>query len=148
MNDLAPLPPAPRESALRSYLHFAAYGFPCLFFVIFANFVLVPRMSQIWNDTGEEVAQARWILDLCSIFGWNFQYFVGGATALLVMLEKIWPSWQRLRSPVIRIITWIMNFSVILGMTWMAIAATLVVPRAISKPPQTMEPQADEKIPH
>ena len=125
------LPPVSRESAARSYLHLAAYVVPALFFVTFASLVLIPRMEKIWAMAGPDAVKARWILDLCSAFVGNFPAFLGVGTALLVILEKSWPGWDRLRSRVIRIFTWCVNFAVLLGMTWMAVTALLITPMAI-----------------
>ncbi|HRJ07289.1 MAG TPA: hypothetical protein PK490_04300 [Prosthecobacter sp.] len=137
----------PRESALRSYLQLAAYGIPCLFFVVFADLVLIPRMLKIWSEVGGKEPEANWIFDLCSIFVVYFQFFAGAAAALFVILEKTWPAWQRLRSPVLRITAWLLNFAVMLGMTWMAVAALLVAPKAVAMHRQKLEPNGGSKAP-
>ena len=122
-----------QESATRTYLHLAAYGVPSLFFVVFASFVLIPKMEQIWKIAGEDAAKSSWILGICVAFAFHFQWIVGGLTALFVVFENAWPGWNRFRSRVVRLMTWCLTFSVILGMTWMAVTALLITPRAIVK---------------
>ena len=122
-----------RESATRTYLHLAAYAGPSLFFVVFASLVLVPKMEKIWSIAGEDAAKSSWVLGICVNFTIHFQWIVGGLTALFVVFENAWPGWNRFRSRVVRLMTWCLTFSVILGMTWMAVTALLITPRAIVK---------------
>jgi hypothetical protein len=90
-------------------------------------------MEQIWKIAGEDAAKSSWILGICVAFAFHFQWIVGGLTALFVVLENAWPGWNRFRSRVVRLMTWCLTFSVILGMTWMSVTALLITPRAIVK---------------
>jgi len=90
-------------------------------------------MEKIWSMAGEDVAKSSWVLGICVDFAFHFQWIVGGLTALFVVFENAWPGWDRFRSRVIRLMTWCLTFGVILGMTWMAVTALLITPRAIAK---------------
>jgi hypothetical protein len=124
----------PQETAARTYLHFLAYVLPSACFVIFATIILLPRLEVIWDQAGQRAAMAEWVIELCRAFLDYFYYVVGSIVGALVLLEKFWARWQTLRSSTIRCLTWVLTFSVMAGLTWIAVSACLAVPMASPKP--------------
>ncbi|HRH97038.1 MAG TPA: hypothetical protein PLB55_13945 [Prosthecobacter sp.] len=126
--------PPVRESGLKTYLHLAAYRLPALAFVIFSTVVVLPRVVAVWKHAGIQVKDAEWwILGLCEIFTFNFNYFLGGAVIVFIVLEKGWARWPSIRSRVVRTFTWILTMLVLAGITWTSVTALLVVPMVLNQ---------------
>lgn len=74
-----------------------------------------------------------WILGLCEMFTFNFNYFLGGAVIVFVVLEKCRGKWPLIRSRAVRTFTWILTMLVLAGITWTSITALLVVPMVLNQ---------------
>ncbi len=122
-----------QESGTRTYLHLAAYGFPACFVVIFCHLILIGYLESLYEIVGESSKTSHWVMALCRSFATNYSWILGGLTVLFLVLEKTWAGWSRIRSRVVRLATWCITISVLLGMTWMAVTALLFSNAAIAK---------------
>lgn len=104
-----------------------------MFFVIFSTVVVLPRVAAVWQHAGSQAGQAKWVLGLCEIFTFNFNYFIGGAVILFIVLEQCWPRWTSLRSRAVRAFTWVLTMLVLAGITWTSVTALLVVPMVLNQ---------------
>ena len=121
-----------RESGLKTYLGLAAYGLPAMAFVIFSTVVVLPRVAAVWQQAGAQTRQATWVLGLCEIFTFKFNYFIG-AVGVFILLEQCWARWPAIRSRVVRSFTWILTMLVLTGITWTSVTALLVVPMVLDQ---------------
>jgi hypothetical protein len=121
----------PRETALRTYFHLTAYGLPLLFFTLFAQTILFPRIETIWERAGERAAKAQWVINLCRGFFDNFYFVLFGLALILGLLESFWSRWPAWRSSVIRTLTWSLTICVLSLLTWTGVAAGLAVPMVL-----------------
>ena len=122
-----------RESALKTYLHLAAYAIPASSLVIFHTLVLMPRLEYVWRHVGERTKGAEWVLGLCELFTANLNLVTGAAVGVFILLEKTWARWPAVRSRVVRTFTWVLMMFMLVGVTWTCSTALLAVPMALSK---------------
>ncbi|MBL9177757.1 MAG: hypothetical protein JNM65_06825 [Verrucomicrobiaceae bacterium] len=67
------------------------------------------------------------------MFTFNFNYFLGGAVIVFIVLEKCWGRWPSIRSRAVRTFTWILTMLVLAGITWTSVTALLVVPMVLNQ---------------
>lgn len=132
--------PPQKEKATQTYLHFAAYGLPALLLIIFANLVLLPKIEMLWAEAGAAEVKHQWIIQISRGFGDNFNFILGLLTVCFLILEKTSKLWPLLRSRIVRGLTWLMTFCVLLGMTWIAVTASLAGSIAIGKLKRAAQP--------
>lgn len=140
-----PLTAKKADKGFRPYLHLLAYGVPSAFFVIFASIILLPKVEQIWKVAGARVSKAEWVIGLCHTFVDNFNFIIIAIILFFIALENLWPGWQAVRRPVIKVIAWLVTFSVMSCMTWLCVTTCLALPAILAKPAQDGQAVAPSK---
>jgi hypothetical protein len=128
MNDQAPPPLPDPNSAFRTYLRAGATLIPTVLIWLFAGTVLVPKLEQLWRDTGLTGSRAQWLMDVSDVFHNNFYFIVTGLLAVLLLVEFRWAAWPRYRRGAVTAVVVLFHTAVLVGITTIATAALLAAP--------------------
>jgi len=122
-------PPLPnRLRGLGVYLRTGVWLLPALVVWFFAHLILLPKLGQLWQDTGLTGSKAQWLMDISHGFHDHFYYVFAGASVLLVIFEFRWRAWPRYRSAVMAVATFLVNLAVLVFLTTIATASLLAAP--------------------
>jgi type II secretory pathway component PulF len=122
-------PPVPAsEPAWVTYFKATSLILPALLVGFFAKAFIVPKLEQIWSMTKLEGSRMQFLLDAS-------QSFVTGVTCLIPLLILIFtaveifvPSWPRRRRLFLGILSQLVYWAVLIGITTVATAAVLAAP--------------------
>jgi len=117
-----------RPRGLGVYVRTGVWLLPALVVWFFAHTILLPKLEQLWQDTGLTGSKAQWLMDISHGFHDHFYYVFAGASVLLVILEFRWRAWPRYRRAVMAVATFLVNLAVLVFLTTIATAALLAAP--------------------
>jgi type II secretory pathway component PulF len=101
---------------------------PTLFFWLFADTFLVPKLEQLWRDTGLTGSKAQWLIGVSDVFHHNFYFILIGLLGLLFLVEFRWSSWTQYRRAVIAGLVLLFHTAVLVEITAIATTALLAAP--------------------
>lgn len=120
--------PAPVEPRWLTYAKSALFLVPPALLWLFAQFMIFPKLQQIWLDAGlEPTSHGAWM----STLAWSVRnaYAVFGAVLLgLLLLELCSTAWQRHRRVGVGLVLFLLNSAIAVGLTAMCISALLAAP--------------------
>lgn len=128
MSSQAPPPLPLTSSALRTYLLAVVTLLPTVLIWQFAGIVLVPKLKQLWRDTGLTGSRVQWLMDASDAFRDNFYFIVAGILAFFLLIEFRWLAWPRYRRAVVVGVVILFHTAVLVGITAIATASLLAAP--------------------
>lgn len=115
-----------------SYLNAAGFLAPGIFFWAFAENFLLPKLKVIWLHGGGPASDSQWLMVSLGTLMRNDAMALGAILVGLVLLEWLLKPWARFRRTVLGTLVFLLNTTVMLGLTAICVAALKIAPALIS----------------
>lgn len=134
-----PLPESPNyvPPPVRTYLWFAAWVLPSLFFITFALMILIPRAELMLERTPMDVSGSAPFMFIVGVvrFFWNYFWLIAPFALAAIMLPELrWRNHPHLRSKYLGTMAYLINLFTLILLTLIAIVTGLLGPTLLPNP--------------
>jgi hypothetical protein len=128
MIDQKPPPLPDRDAGLKTYWRALVYVITAMFFISFASLFLVPRIEQIWKDTGRRSEIMEAMIATIGFLKSNANPLILVLVALIGLLEWKVSWWKRYRGVIVEVIVYGVVFVTLAFFAAIATSALILAP--------------------
>lgn len=121
------------ESRLKVYLKAFGFVLPALLAGQFVNVFVLPKLVYVQRDAGLSETQLSGMMNLAQFLSQHGTFMLWAMAGAILVMEWRARFWSRYRKPVLSAVVFVINTAVLLELTTLTIAATVMAPILLHK---------------